>query len=92
MVRQRVGGYDKVRFAPRCGGHAPGHLREGYIELVEDRFGRPAKDSLVEVDGESKDLRWFTGQLWNCTDIVPSDTCDLLDIRSGSSFAQAARM
>jgi hypothetical protein len=30
--------------------------------------------------------RWLIGQLWNCTDIMPSDLCSNLDIPSGNTF------
>jgi hypothetical protein len=73
------------------GGHAPGHLRE-FLWAVLD------KD---EVDIESawprrmpKDvdpLAWICGQLHNCTDTMPADRCDDLDVSRGSSYAQGTR-
>jgi hypothetical protein len=35
--------------------------------------------------------RWLIGQLWNCTDIMPSNLCSNLDLPSGSTFAKGAR-
>jgi hypothetical protein len=34
---------------------------------------------------------WLTGQLWNCTDMVPQMTCRDLDIPPGSTYAVAVR-
>jgi hypothetical protein len=31
------------------------------------------------------------GDLWNCTDTLPGDACEALDIQHGSTYAQAVR-
>lgn len=62
--------------------HAKGHLRERFCELVDDR-------AWESVDRE--ELLAFCGQLWNCTDILPSEYRDALDIPKGSTYAQGAR-
>jgi hypothetical protein len=59
-------------------GHAPGHLRDRFIELLEA--------------GEySAELTALAGKLWNCTDTIPGATCSWLDVPTGSSYAQLAR-
>ena len=57
-------------FQPERGGHAPGHLREAFVEWLDD----PEQTEVV-VGGneEQRPLSWLIGQLWNCTDILPSD-------------------
>ena len=35
--------------------------------------------------------KWITGQLWNCTDIMPGTLCDDLELPRGSSYAKGAR-
>jgi hypothetical protein len=34
---------------------------------------------------------WLIGQLWNCTDIMPSTLCNVLDLPQGSSYAMGVR-
>jgi hypothetical protein len=77
--------------------HAPGHIREEVLELIdEDLF-----DDMDHV----KRLHYLLGRLWNCTDTVPSAerriVADFLDtenldesdskVRWGCSYAQMAR-
>jgi hypothetical protein len=42
--------------------------------------------------GRAKAARRLTGQLWNCTDVVPSYICNLVEIPQGSTFAKLVRM
>ena len=41
--------------------------------------------------GAEERLVWIAGKLWRCTDIMPSEPRDLLDMQAGSTYAQAAR-
>jgi hypothetical protein len=66
-----------VRITP---GHAPSDIREEVCELAGDR-------NLWE----SKRSQQVWGILWNCTDIVPSGTCWVLDEPLGSTYAMLAR-
>lgn len=59
-------------------GHAPGHYRDRFAELVETR---ECTSELVAV----------AGKLWNCTDIAPGSVCAELDAPAGSTYAQLAR-
>lgn len=38
-----------------------------------------------------RSLDCLLGQLWNCTDILPSEVCAALDMPEGSTYAQAVR-
>ena len=61
-------------------GHAPGHLADRFRELIYDR---PA--------WASAEFHRLTGRLWNCTDILPGDVCDEIDLPRGATYAQAVR-
>lgn len=65
------------KFNPSRGGHAPGIYREAFLDKVE-AYRRPS-DIVI-------------GMLWNCTDILPGDCCDILEIPAGSTYAQAVRL
>jgi hypothetical protein len=62
-------------------GHAPGHVRERFVEAVEEA-GFRAATSLKRGD-------WTA--LWNTTDILPRSECAMLDLPQGSTYAQAVR-
>ena len=95
-----------MAFDARRGGHAPGHLREAVEVCAEHRDGpwwaslatreplewwSPARQAWWNGLPARERGRWLTGQLWNCTDTVPGETCELLGLPRGSSYAQAAR-
>ncbi len=67
-------------------GHAPGHLRTRFEELVEatGRWSDPTREELDE-------LRALRGGLWNCTDTAPRSLCDEVDLPAGSTYAQVSR-
>ncbi len=75
--------------------HAPGHIRDAFCELVEEGeatvefYGKHA-----HVDAMSADERlwWLSGQLWNCTDVLPGGVCGDLELSQRSTYAQAARL
>jgi len=77
-----------MKYKPNRGGHAPGFLRDAFQEWVEEG---DQEIKTVIIDDEEKPLNWLLGQLWNCTDILPGCDCMLLDIPSGSTYAQAVR-
>lgn len=71
------------------GGHAPGHLRDAFLEYLD-----VDSESFTVIVGEEErvmSLKWLTGQLWNCTDILPHEYCTVLELRQGSTYAQAVR-
>jgi len=84
-------------YQPARGGHAPGHLRDAFQVWLDawemagwDGYNHP-KVKTHEINGKPAGLRWLTGQLWNCTDCLPSEYCTVLDLQQGSTYAQAAR-
>ena len=77
------------KYHPTRGGHAPGHVREAFQDAID---GDGTLAEYVVIDDTPRPLTWLVGQLWNCTDIVPSATCWSLDMPQGSTYAQAARV
>jgi hypothetical protein len=77
------------RFEPRRGGHAPGHLREAFVDWVDG--GAEAETVVVGYAETEMPIGWLLGVLWNCPDIMPSDLCRELDMLQGSTYAQAVR-
>jgi len=62
------------RYQSARGGHAPGHLRDAFLEWLEESIELPAEaplPSTVEISGQPKPITWLLGQLWNCSDILP---------------------
>ena len=68
------------------GGHAPGYLREEFLETLSEVY-----DRLWKEIWENPQVRPLVGRLWNCTDIVPGEMCELLEIQRGSTYSQASR-
>ena len=81
-----------MRYKPNRGGHAPGHLREGfqvYLEKLDE--GSPPNKLRIGYGRRLVSLNWLLGQLWNCTDVMPGECCQILDMDQGSTYAQAVR-
>lgn len=72
---------------PLRNGHAGGHLREPFADLVES--GQVPADS--EHNRQPLSPRRLTDLLWNCTDVMPGALCRDLDLPTGSNYAQGAR-
>lgn len=70
----------------RHGGHAGGNLREPFYDYVMSG----EMDAPV-VWGRRISIRELTGLLWNCTDIMPSEACEALDLLRGATYARGAR-
>jgi len=77
--------------------HKPGHLREAFIDVVEHGeniagiFYDGTTQARLEPMTSHEHTEWLAGQLWDCTDTMPSDTCSALDMPPGSTYAQAAQ-
>jgi hypothetical protein len=75
-------------YEPSRGGHAPGHLREAFLDLI----GGHRTDMVAIGDDEiAVAARWLARVMWNCTDIMPSGSGADLDLPDGSTYAMAAR-
>ena len=86
-------------YRPARGGHAPGDLRDAFAEALEEfealKEGEPLPT--VEVRDQEISLARLCGLLWNCTDIMPSGMCWMVqccgvdDFLVGSTYATGAR-
>jgi hypothetical protein len=78
--------------------HAPGHLRDAFCELVEgqesvaDTFSDDRTRARLEAMSADEQLWWLSGQLWNCTDVLPGTYCGDLGLSQGATYAKAARL
>jgi excisionase family DNA binding protein len=61
---------------PIISGHAPDHIREAFLESIENGAPDPV----------------LAGRLWNCTDTMPGNYCEDLGLSPGCTYAQAARV
>lgn len=84
------------------GGHAPGHWRETFEQLVDEVVSERGQETFRQFDGSEavgeeifvngpKPLRCLIEEPWNCTDTMPGWLCDALLVKSGSSFAIGVR-
>lgn len=83
-------------YEPRVGGHAPGDLRDAFLDAVEGlRRRRPGTPiPLVEVREQQVPLLALCGLLWNCSDILPGLTrteLEDLGFEGRGTYGAAAR-
>ena len=71
--------------------HAPEHLRQAFAEWVHAGMDHHAIPADFFLEGEERPIPWLFGQLWECTDTMPSELCSDLHMSAGSTYAQAAR-
>lgn len=56
---------------------APAHLRNAFLDLIDDETLGPEACRLV-------------ARLASCTDVLPDEYCQIVGLAQGSTFAQAA--
>ena len=86
-------------YTPHIGGHAPGDVRESFVESVQAYLdwddGDP--EPMVELrEHAAVPISRICGILWNCTDTMPGNLCAELKgldgpIDHGGTYAQGAR-
>jgi hypothetical protein len=59
------------------GGSVPAHLRNAFLDLIEN-------------DARGQAACGLAAQLSGCTDVLPFEHCEMLMLPAGSTFAQAA--
>jgi hypothetical protein len=82
------------------GGHAPGYLRDAFLEWLELYLGGENPATVQVGDDETdRPVSWLLGQLWNCADIMPgtvwSELADHLELEApygGATYARAVRL
>ena len=82
----------RYRFNASRGGHAPGHIRQMFEVLAEGYDWENDEEEHFYHNGKKPSPQWVIGQLWNCTDIMPSELCNELELPPGSKYAQGARL
>jgi hypothetical protein len=78
-------------YSPTTGGHAPDNLRKAFEMWIDAHWPKNLASGTIKVDSTYHSIEWLTGQLWNCTDILPRLSCDALALPQGSTYAQAVR-
>lgn len=69
--------------------HQNGSTRDAFIELVDEHNYLRNRNRRAFLTDER--LLPIIGSLWNCTDIMPGDLCEALDLQRGSTYAQGVR-
>jgi hypothetical protein len=59
-------------------GSVPAHLRNAFLELIEN-------------DARGEDACRLVDQLIDCTDVLPYEHGEMLELPAGSTFAEAAQ-
>ena len=67
------------------GGRAPKNYLRWFADFVRTGEANP------EMRAEGHDADWLAGQLWNCSDVMPSELCTALGLPEGSSYGRGAR-
>jgi hypothetical protein len=86
----------KSRYSPGRGGHAPGDVRNAFLEGVEAMWNGD-RNPVVELRDQQVPLAEVCGLLWNCNDVLPGNCVSIVqDIirdwdRPLGSYARAAR-
>ena len=89
-------------YRPSRGGHAPGDVRDAFLEAIDAhqawQDGEP--EPTVDLRDQAVPISRVCGLLWNCSDVLPGVAAtqlrDLLTGREGdrrvSPYATAARL
>jgi hypothetical protein len=72
--------------------HYPNRLRNSFCEWVEVDMPEVAAVEQRDASDDCWPARKLLGAMVHCSDILPGDVCDDLDIPRGSSYAIAAQM
>lgn len=61
------------RYIPARGGHAPGDLRNAFLEAIEafETWEKGADEPTVDVRDRPVTISRLCGLLWNCSDTMP---------------------
>ncbi len=88
-------------YMPGRGGHAPGDVRDAFLEALDayEAWDDGEPEPTVDLRGRPVSLSTLCGLLWNCSDIMPgsarSQMVDMLPfgITEGhvTTYARAAR-
>lgn len=92
MSRRRLHGYDSVKtmFCALVEAHASSWREAAMDSRIGEALQGDHRVRWQALTAEDR-LRWLFGQLWVCAAILPSKTCDDLELAQGSNFGQAVR-
>ncbi|MCA1840852.1 MAG: hypothetical protein ABR507_11420 [Actinomycetota bacterium] len=80
---------------------APEYIKDAFQHWVEgwgweskERHLYPYNEIVYDVGDKNDEwqLTRLLGKLWKCTEVMPNNLCDRLDIEHGSTYAKAAQM
>ena len=80
------------RYNPARGGHAPGDVRDAFLEAIEafENWEDGDDEPTVEVRGSDLPISQACGLLWNCTDILPGGAVtSLRDLDGDDAFKRS---
>ena len=60
-------------------------------EDIREEFQTVLRHLYIDGKRPTFNERKIAGRVWKCTDILPGDDCEILDIPRGSTYAQAVR-
>ena len=91
-----------MKYDAAYGGHAPGYLRDAFLEAIDayENWQNGEPQPTVDVRDRPVPIADVCGLVWNCTDILPNSVCSQLDnlfahgenFRAGGTYAQGARL
>ncbi|CAO4183532.1 BRA0787 family protein [Methylorubrum aminovorans] len=69
------------RYKPARGGHAPGDLRNAFLEAIEafEAWEEGADEPTVDVRDRPVTITRLCGLLWNCSDTMPGSEQRVLE-------------
>jgi hypothetical protein len=92
----------KSFYAPARGGHAPGDVRDAFVEAVDayEAWEDGTPEPTVDVRDQPIRISVVCGLVWNCTDVMPGRLYDHLanlvrwpeDMTQRRTYAAGARL
>ena len=76
-----------IHYKASRGGHAPDNVRKPFDEWADAGM----ESETIDYEGQPMPYSKLLGMLWNCTDAMPAETCDSLDLPHGSTYARGVR-
>ncbi len=87
------------RYQPSLGGHAPGDVRDAFLEAVDAflEWDEVGDEPTIDVRGKDLTISAVCGLVWNCSDCLPGGTREALYAFAGNdqritSYAIGARL
>jgi hypothetical protein len=75
----------------RRNGHAPGHIREAFKDLVNAAYNSHWRGPDYTEAFTPKEIKFLLDALRDCTDIMPCGYCQDMDLVPGATFADGVQ-